>query len=205
MSATIRCPECGGDNPRQVATCWLCGAPLGDAAKPPEPVAATLVAPPLIAEPDELAPPSTVARAVPSPPTAAGMVPRQFQLSTLLLWVTVICISLGLMRIGPGLVVFLLIAAVPALVRSLAVANRATAGGAPMATGTKIGAFFTSVLIVILVLLAGAAAFCAACFAALLTSTGKELDNLGILLGAGSLASIVVMAAIFIALWPRAK
>jgi hypothetical protein len=189
ISAFTRCPECGGDNSRQAAKCWLCGAAITGAAKSSDQVTATVVTEP--ANP-YLAPRSN----------AAAAAPVQFQLSSLLLAVTVVCLCLGLLRMAPGLVVPLLVISVPALVRALAVSRRATTAGMPMAAGAKIGAFITSLCIVVLVLLAGCVAFCMACFAAFATTSGQ---NILIVLVTGALAGVALMAATFIATWPKAK
>jgi len=114
-----------------------------------------------------------------------------------------------LLWMAPGLIVPLLVVAVPALVRTMAASNRAATVGDPMAAGAKIGAFFTSVLLVVLVLIAGFVAFCMACFAVIAFDSqlgGKSVESLirNIFIG-GGLVALPIMIWIFIATWPKAK
>lgn len=148
-SAILKCPECGAELARGAAQCWLCRAPIAASGAAPEVVLATAV--------DE---PANPYRA-PQPSSS----PQQFRLSTLLLSVTVVALCVGLYRVAPGLIVVLLIFAVPALVRTASKSRRAAELGMPMSAGEKVASFLAGVGIVLLVLVGLCIAFFLACLA----------------------------------------
>ena len=135
----------------------------------------------------------------------------QFGLSSLLLIVTVICLSLGLYEIAPGLIVPLVMIVAPALVR-VAVASAAQArSGQAASVGSKASTFFASLAIVFLIWMAGVVAFGAAC--ALIVGVGLTVNPNGnnaigamivLSIGAG-LLSLALVVWLFVVTLPNRK
>jgi hypothetical protein len=125
--------------------------------------------------------------------------------------VTVICLSLGLYEIAPGLIVPLVMIVAPALVR-VAVASAAQArSGQPASIGSKASTFFASLAIVFLIWIAGVVAFCAAC--ALIVGVGLSVNPNGgnaigamivLSIGAG-LLSLGLVVWLFVVTLPNRK
>jgi hypothetical protein len=143
---------------------------------------------------------------------AAAEAPRQFQLSSLFLTITVICLCLGLFRAAPGLVIPLMVIAVPALVRTRRASRLASMAGKPLSLGARIGTFITSIFILALVIVAGFVAFCMACISLFLPTIGaqgagqrNETSVVQLLLIGGSVALIFFVIWISRAIWPKAK
>jgi len=120
-----------------------------------------------------------------------------------------ILLVLGLASAGPGILLVLLILAIPALIRAALAASRQAALGQPL-TGLGItSTFLSSVGIVALVGLASFAAFYATCFAVCLfgmqASTGKGGYNTltVVSVGAGLVPGLLVAFLLFRRLWPR--
>jgi hypothetical protein len=188
------CPHCSFAYRSRQGRCWLCGEPL-----PPidqAPLAVPRESPPLDAE--------IVENPYAAPP--AGVVGGwTFGLSSLFLIVTLAAVCLGVIGLAPGLGVPLLVVAVLALVRTLAVSRRqADAHG--LTTGEKIAAFVGSAGIVILILIASGIAFLTACwvscFGASVVSTG---DQVAVMVGlvVGVAAALVLTVVLFRATWPK--
>jgi hypothetical protein len=189
-----RCPECGADNSRAAAKCWLCGAAFAGARTSQDRVAEGTVAGPIS---------SSGARQS----VVAADAPRQFQLSSLFLTITVICLCLGLFRVAPGLVVPLMVISVPALVRTRRAAHLASMAGKPLSPGARIGTFLTSIFILVLVIVAACVALCMACFGVILSGIGPQKDAslIQFLLIGGSVVVGFFVIWIFRATWPKAK
>ncbi len=185
------CPDCGAINPARAGKCWLCGRDLTPKI-PPRPAAP---ATPVV---------STNPYAAPLAPVSA---PPQFGLSSLFLIVTLACICLGLASIAPGLIVPLLVVAVPALVRTFAKSARSAARGERSTVADKIGAFFTSVFLMWMIMAAGSVAFFGACAVGLGVATATRQPDTAIIvaLAAAGIFSLAVMIALFVKTWPRAK
>ena len=155
------CPECGARLKAADAKCWLCGRQLTHDA---EIVEATIVAPEW-AEAHQ-------------PP----LKPWQFSLESLLLVITLVAVCMGMIVAMPGIGVLAAIVAAPALIRTLMVGYQERRLGHKQSMGEKVLAFLASTGVAIAVLLAGASAFGAACFASCLVVLGLESTRGG---GAG--------------------
>lgn len=114
--AAIVCPECGAGSHANAKFCWLCG------------------------------------RVLPGSPFAPGAAPApaqaraawQFGLSTLLLFVTLAAVLLGVFVMSPGLGVLLAVLIAPPVVRTCTLAARAEARGRPLSDAEKGRAFARS-------------------------------------------------------------
>jgi hypothetical protein len=131
--------------------------------------------------------------------------PPQFGLSSLFLIMTLICVCLGLVSIAPGLIVPLVVVVVPALVRTMSASKSWTRRGKQMTIGDKFGAFFTSLGIVILIVVAGNIAFLAACLAGVgvitIAPIGNRMDSamwIVIVFSAiGAIGALILMVWLF--------
>lgn len=121
---------------------------------------------------------------------AAG---SQFTLSTLLSVVTLLGVFFALFVSLPGLAIFLAIFSFPAFIRTAIVARRRKQIGRPMATETKVAAFFgslmTAITIAVVVVVASVGTFCTICLA-----SGKEEVIPVALLVAGTITLPILIA-----------
>ena len=147
------CPECGARLRAADAKCWLCGRQLTHDA---EIVEATIVAPAWV---ESHQPP---------------LKPWQFSLESMLLVITLVAVCLGMIVAMPGIGVLAAIVAAPALIRTLMVGYQERRAGHKQSMGEKVLAFLASTGVAIAVVLAGASAFGAACFASCLVVLGLE-------------------------------
>ena len=172
----LSCPYCGARNARDEAKCWLCKQPLTAEAAANEPI---------------------LAEAVDARP--------QFALSSLLLVITLVCISAGLVAAAPGLIVPLVIIVIPALIRSFAATR---AAGGQLSVGQRVANFVVSLGIVVAIWIAGLVALFAAlvmiCFGAISTqanpNTTNFLTGLAIL---GLIGALGTMLWLYYVTWPR--
>jgi hypothetical protein len=173
----VSCPYCGALNARWDGNCWLCKQTIN--------LNPAVADEPILAEPVDVKP--------------------QFGLSTLLLIVTLFCLCLGLIAIGPGLIVPIVIIVVPALIRTT-VASRVSGG--PVSAVDKVASFSASLGIVVLIWIAGLIAFGAAC--TLIVVGGAALDfsenvvGMLLLLGIGAaIGAFALMIWLLYLSWPR--
>jgi hypothetical protein len=121
--------------------------------------------------------------------------------------VLAILLTLGLASAGPGILIVLLILAVPAMIRAAVAASRLAAAGKPMGGLAMASAFLSSIGIVALVGLASFAAFYATCFVVCLgglEAFGKSESSLLVVsVGAGLVPGLLVAVLLFRWLWPR--
>lgn len=140
-----------------------------------------------------------------------------FQLSTLLLVITLIAACLGLARLAPGLGIAAAALATPALVRVIMAGRKLRSQGKPLTLEEKVFYFFTSLAVIVSVATASGIAFYATCwigflgvaYATELGRPGKGYDALayGLLAGgiAGILAALPVLIFMLRYLWPLRK
>lgn len=184
-SGEISCPQCGAVNANWDANCWLCQQPLHSGAG----VLRSAVGDDSI----------ILAQAVEAK--------TQFGLSTLLIIVTVVCISFGLLTIAPGSIIPLLVIVTPALIRT-AVATRLSGG--PTSVGDKVAAFSASIGIIVLIWLAGLVAFATACTLIVIGGATQNFNNnivsLLLLLGVGAaVGAFALVVWLLYKTWPRNK
>jgi hypothetical protein len=187
----IICPECKVANDAHNARCWICARPLSA----DEPIDAVLVASPR------------------SPP--------QFGLSTMLLGVTLICVCLGVATVAPGMIVPLLVIAIPAMVRAISATSQMKREGQEVTFSDRLSAFASSFAVVAAAWFAGAMVWVAglvalgiALFAVCVTAMGgnraPQVDNslmvIGAVLGVGGvIAGFVLFVVMLIRTWPTRK
>jgi hypothetical protein len=172
----LSCPYCGARNARGEATCWLCKQPLSIDRSAGEPI---------------------IAEVVDARP--------QFALSSLLLVITLVCISAGLVAAAPGLIIPLLVIVVPALIRSVAASR---AAGGQISIGGRIANFIVSLGIVVAIWTAGLvalfAAFVLICFGALSSQGARGSEQALILFAVvGLIGAGVTMLWLYYVTWPR--
>ena len=159
--------------------CWLCGAPT--------------------AETGVLA----------SRPTSAASQPhtsQTFALSTLFLLVTLISVCLGAIVAAPGLGIPLAILAVPAFVRASASIGREESSGRRLDVLERISVFVGSLGVVLLICLAGFAAFFAACLVTCPIALGARSDALIFLsIGIAGVLAVGVISWLLYKTWPRMR
>ena len=177
-----RCPECGAALDSRESKCWLCLRKL-------------------TAEP-EMNP------YVSPPAQALAVSPAQFSLSTLLLVMTLVAVCLGVTMAAPGLGVLLIVLALPALVRTVVSGLKQKQAGAPYTPSEKIAAYCVSLMVMLMVGVAGGIAFEIACWGSGLLVIGIGGDqNLeaGLITGValGSIAGIGVLVWLLYLTRPR--
>ncbi len=160
------CIKCGAQHPREMKTCWLCGALTTldshklQAANPVRPA------------PERFS----------------------FSLSTLLLLMTLAAVCFGLLAEAPGLGVPLCVLLVPVLIRTAMVVRRREAAGVPVSRAEKIGLMATSLgVATVVAVVVAVAAFCSFCGVCLLAvsadnkygGAGTFLSGLGVCTVAG--------------------
>jgi hypothetical protein len=121
--------------------------------------------------------------------------------------VLAVLIAIGLALEAPGILVFLFIAMLPALIRTVLIASRGQTGGALGGVGT----FLSSLGIMVVVGLASFAAFFTTCFVVCLGGLavsdlrrgGSEEWIWVASIGAGLIPALLVAGLLFRYLWPR--
>ncbi len=196
------CPECGATNFPGTTKCYLCGHQFSEAERVVSPSKNDVLQ---LAE-HRLAPSeSRSARSMDSRVLSRG--PNTYSLSTLFLAVTVVCVFCGLIAAAPGLGIPLAVLITPALIRSLTAIRIQQSEGVRATVESKISIFFSSLGVMILVLIAAGAAFFAACsvvgFGAL--STSPSASAIILAFGAGTFMALVVGVLIMVRTWPRRK
>jgi hypothetical protein len=139
-----------------------------------------------------------------------------FTLSSLFLWITLLSVFLGVTVAAPGLGILLFIFSVPALVRASAAQAREEAAGKPASAFDRARMFLSSLGVLALIAIAGAAAFLAACFVSCATAGGLfGRDKYGLPTGgtvflfaawiAGGCLAIGLVGWLLWKTWPRKK
>ena len=174
-SARHQCPECGAEVAGGQARCWLCERKLHG----PEPI-------------NPYAP----------PPSAAGNVPSQFSLASLLLIVTLVAVGVGLFRLAPGLGVLLAFFSLPALARTTIDVTKHKQRGAPLGVLGKVGSFVVSLVVVLTVTVAALAASFTVCAVGLQAT--ERLPQVMLFIAFGGLGvGLLVMSWLFWLTRPR--
>ncbi|HWB11373.1 MAG TPA: hypothetical protein VG826_19240 [Pirellulales bacterium] len=195
-----RCPECGAAYRLGGGRCWLCGGRLpqheGQGALP-RPAPASRYG-------------EIIEAALVSQETAAT-----FSLSSLFLVMTLAAVSAGAFAAAPGLGIFFVVIAAPALIRTIVIGSRRKRLGVATSRGEKIFNFLQSIGVMILILVCivvalGVALF-AACTGALAggvvsESIGKSTD--AAMIGgaaAGGLIALVGIGTVLWAIWNKKR
>jgi hypothetical protein len=170
------CPWCGALVPSKAATCWLCHEPLSSPAGSGE---------------------GWVSRSAIAPLQPSS----GFSLASLMMFVTLLCVVLGVSTIAPGLGIPFGIVMLVAWLRTAAVARRRAAHGFAVTRLERLQLFISSVsttiVLLVLICVAGCAALVAACFACVFTWGG--LGSTGpAALPIGWIAAAIVAGAIAI-------
>jgi hypothetical protein len=168
------CPWCGAVVPSKAATCWLCHEPLSSPAESAARVATT--------------------RAIPPVSPSSG-----YSLASLMMFVTLLCVVLGVTTIAPGIGIPFGIIMLVAWLRTAAVARRRAAHGVAVTRLERLQLFVsslaTTITLLALTCVAGCAALVAACFVCLYTWEGLGANEPGA--GAfGWIAAAIVAGAI---------
>lgn len=172
----MSCPYCGARNALGESQCWLCRQPLSVEAAAGEPI---------------------LAEAVDARP--------QFALSSLLLVMTLVCISAGLVAAAPGLIIPLVVIVIPALIRSFAASR---AAGGQLSVGGRIANFIVSLGIVVAIWTAGLVALLVAfvliCFGAISAQgSNSTTQALMILAVIAIIGAVCTMLWLYYVTWPR--
>jgi len=196
IAGPMYCGDCGAENAPGRAACWLCFKPL--------------LVPPSVSQ----ASPGSVVTAELVPPTGTSVVPRagspsSFNLSSLMLVVTLAAVCFGVFRAAPGLAVLLLIVVAPALFRTFVSGVRRKERGEKFGTAEKVLAFAGSLGIMLLIAVAAGISFFAtcwvACFGVALTNTNGMDNALQVGLIGGLLVALTLSIGLFILFWPRRR
>lgn len=176
--ALPRCRECGAELTSDQTKCWLCGKPQSATNPYASPAAAADLQ------------------------GGAG----QFSLATILLVITLVAICLGTFRLSPGMGIWVVIVATPALVRTFIAGIRQKSAGHRLTLGEKILAFIASAGIIILIGVAAVVAFEIACWGscalvAAAAGEGEPAMMTGIVLG--GIAALVTTIALLWVTRPR--
>lgn len=141
--------------------CWLCGEPIGAGAPPADPDLPPLAV--LAAQGKQTAPSATGRR----PTQFERHASFQFGLSTLLIVVTLVAIFCSLIKLSPGLGIFLLFLTSPAFAHLCASSLRAQAKGKPLSGMEKIQLFARTTVIAVATLAIAAVVLAVAAIVAL--------------------------------------
>jgi ribosomal protein L40E len=190
------CRDCGALLSSGAEECWLCGARQ-------ERLAA-------IAESPREFPAAVNPYASPPLPAGANL-NRTFSLSTMFLWTTLVAVMVGAGTIHPALAFYLALLTVPAALRTVGIAvRRKRRRGERMSAVEKIGAFFSSMGLVLVIEVAAYIAFCAVCFPIGLAGFGAAEHGdaagsmvMGFAVIAGSAAGITVAYFLIRAYWRK--
>jgi hypothetical protein len=144
----LRCAQCGAARRPDAARCWLCGAAIDS---------------------------KDATRAAAS---VEGETAGRFSLASLMMFVTLLCVVLGVSTIAPGVGIPLGIVLLIVWLRTAAVARQRAARGLTVTGAEKLQLFLqsigTTLALLAVICVAGCAAFFAACFACIATFSGLE-------------------------------
>ena len=182
QGSTTACPQCGAELAAAETRCWLClneRRPAGEAD-----TAGTVEAP-------------------------AAQRPERwtYSLGSLLLFITLIAVTLGLMGVSPGIGIVFGVLATPALIRTAVAASRARAAGEGLNGYEKAWIFLASAGIVLCTGLAAGVAFYGICWAGFVVveSVGGLEAGLSAGIILGIIGGILVLALMIRWLWPLRK
>jgi hypothetical protein len=165
------CPSCGAPLKPTDAQCWLCRAQAREAAQDINPYASPTPIAPLQAK-------------------------NQFSLATLFLIMTLVAVAMGALMVAPGLGTFLIVLAVPALVRTVIAGRRRWEKGETPTISIKILDFLASAAIIWVISIAATIAFGVVCTATGLVSFAllnmNENPGFIIAIGAGLATAAIV-------------
>ena len=190
-SNAVLCPECDALVGAGVDKCWLCGA--------------------VLVELDRAAAPRVDLPKLPRHETTRF----SYSLGLLMTVVTLVCVSLGLVSIEPGLGIVFAFIVTPALIRTAIGAARRNVAGRPMDITQKMIAFGGSLGVVTVIAVTAGITFFATCFASgFAAAIGFEIANVfggydDLLWGAVVGVVIGIIPAGFVGyflirrLWPR--
>jgi hypothetical protein len=155
-------------------------------------------------------PTSTTDAAAPAlpPPLPHDRGGQTFGLSTLFLFITLVAVCLGVGMAVPGLGILLALLSVPAFVRASISSARQRAFGRRLGVEDKIVEFLGSLGLVLLILVAGFAAFSAACFISCVAAEsgpGRIPGDAAMLLyiAVPVILGVTVVGWLFYKTWPR--
>jgi hypothetical protein len=174
------CPNCRHENPRGSIHCAFCAHPLTE--KP--------------AELDENPW---------SPPAAADSSSRTFTIGSLMLVIAVIAVCLGVTVAVPGLGVLLILAIVPASIRTLLAISSRRAAGKPLTVWEKFVVFAGSLAVVAAIGIGSFIAFVVTCFPVGFVSVSAAESMVGLVLAfvLGIVAAGFTGFYLVRNLWPR--
>jgi hypothetical protein len=172
----LHCARCGAELQAGTAACWLCDAPVG-ATSDQSSLASVR---------------STTARKSAIPQAGDG-----FSLASLMMFVTLICVVLGVFTIAPGLGVPLGIVAFVTWLRTVSVVKWRASTGSSLTSAEIVLIFVRSVAFTLLVLalvgVAAVAAFATLCFGVMSAAAPSSPDFTPWFV----VSAIVLIAAIF--------
>lgn len=142
------CPHCGAIVTTEAKFCWLCGDALPAAGTSTGVTPATLV-------------------------PAALSAPFEFRLSSMMLVGAMIAVLMGVMLLAPGLGIVASIFLLPAFLRTLDVSVRKRFRGEPFSPREKAWVFGSTILIVLVVLVAVAISLMVICTGIIAVSMGN--------------------------------
>ena len=178
----ILCPECGAVNFASATKCYLCGRVLVPAKEGRD------------------------RRRCRRRYRGRLRGPATYSLSTLFLFVTLACVCFALIAASPGLGIPVAVLVAPALVRTFVIARVQQSRGIKPSAEKKVGDFFLSLAIMLLIVVAAGFAFCAAFFVVCLTSLnsrGASENSIVIFsLCAGVVGALAAGILIFVQTWP---
>ena len=178
----VACSQCGAANPERRKDCWLCHGALGSSKLHGD------------------ASVSPANALLPHQPAAT----QSFSLSTLFLVITLIGVWLGVAAAAPGIGVLLLVAVLPAAVRTFAATGRSKQFGDRPTVGDKLGAFAVSMGIVLLVCVAAFIAFNVACWSLCGLAVVTQSEALIVVsIGGGIVAAVACAGWLLWKTWPR--
>lgn len=139
----VTCPQCGALHSQDLDRCWLCDTIKTDSNPFAAPVA------------DERNS---------KPPAFVKLNQQSFSLSTLLAVFTLTAVYAGVTVQAPGIGFVLAIVSVPALVRTIGIGRRKKKKGQRLNLLEKAGAFFGSLVVVVVIATASFISFVVICF-----------------------------------------
>jgi hypothetical protein len=175
MTGDLQCVRCGATLPAEATNCWLCYAPVATQRHEREGTQAARPRPTRIASTTE---------------SSSG-----FSLASLMMFVTLLCVVLGVSTIAPGIGIPLGIVFIVVWLRTVAVARHRQQSGLEVTRSEKLqlflGSFGAALALIAVTCVAGCAAFVAACFACAATMNVGG-DAAGMMVFAGVAAAIVI-------------
>lgn len=190
-TAAASCPHCAARLQSEDTACWLCGGRINTGFPSDQRVATEANVPPTLA-----------------PNTALT-----FNLSSLMLIITLIAVCLGVFRLAPGLGIAAAVLATPALIRTMIFSKRRRARGDALNVGEKTLAFVGSVGVVLTICVGACAAFGAVCFgtaAIVCYSTqsmggGRAAIGIQLAIGGAVVIGLAVGGLLAWKLWPKLR